>query len=221
MYDQTFLDKLNRKYGRHSIRNLMAIIVAGMAAVFVVDLILTPSKGISLSSFLVFDRAAILQGQIWRVLSFIFIPGETNIIFVVFALYFYWLIGSALESYWGSFRFNVFYLIGVLATIVIGFISGYATNMYLNLSLFFAFALIYPDFEIRLFFFIPIKIKYLAFLDAALFLLSLIMVNWQTKLCILIALANVILFFGRDFITRIKNIRRRMKYRRDANNNWR
>ena len=131
MYDQTFLDKMNRKFGRFAIRNLMLIIVCGMATVFLLDFYLTTAKGISFSSFLMFDRAAILQGQVWRILTFIFIPPDSSIVFIVFSLYFYWLIGSALENQWGAFRFNVFYLCGMLGTIIVGFITGYALNNYL------------------------------------------------------------------------------------------
>ena len=107
----------------------------------------------------------------------------------------------------------------MLGTIIVGFITGYALNNYLNLSLFFAFALIYPDFQLMLFFFIPVKVKYLAFIDAAYFILMLIMGSWRNKIILLVALANVILFFGRDFIDKIKNRYRRYKYRRDAG--WR
>ena len=123
MYEQTFLEKLNRKFGRFAIRNLMAIIVCGMAAVFLLDLYLTHEKGIYFSSYLTFDRAAILSGQFWRILSFIFLPPDSSVVFIVFSLYFYWLIGSALENQWGSFRFDLFYLCGILATIAVGFIT--------------------------------------------------------------------------------------------------
>lgn len=210
---------MNRKFGRFAIRNLMLIIVCGMATVFLLDLYLVSAKGISFSSYLMFDRAAILRGQVWRILSFIFIPPDSSIVFIIFSLYFYWLIGSALENQWGAFRFNIFYLCGVLGTIAAGFITGYALNDYLNLSLFFAFALIYPNFRIMLFFLIPVKVKYLAFIDAAYFILMLITDSWRNKIVLLIALANVILFFGRDFIDTIKNSYRRYKYRKDAG--WR
>lgn len=207
---------MNRKFGKFSIRNLMLIIVCGMATVFLLDLYLAAAKGISFSSYLAFDRAAIFQGQIWRILTFIFIPPDSSIVFIVFSLYFYWLIGSALENQWGSFRFNIFYLCGMLGTIAAGLITGYAANEYLNLSLFFAFALIYPNFQIMLFFLIPVKVKYLAFFDAAYFIFMLIVGSWRMKIVIVVALANILLFFGRDFTDKIKNMWRRYKYRRDA-----
>ena len=220
MHDEKFLDRMNRKFGRHAVRRLMLIIVCGMAAVFVLDLLMAVKTGYSFSQFLTFDRAAILRGQVWRILSFIFLPPDSSIVFVVFSLYFYWLAGSALENYWGAFRFDVFYLCGVIGTILSGMITGYATNEFLNLSLFLAFALLYPDFQIMLFFFLPVKIKYLAFLDAAYFILRLIFSSWPGRIALLIAVANVFLFFGGDFIRTVKNAYRRYKYRKEANRNW-
>ena len=213
---QGILDKWNRKLGRYAISNLMLYIVAGMALVYVADLALSMTKGISLVSLLAFDKAAILRGEVWRVLTFVLLPPDSSILFILFALYFYWLIGSALENQWGSFRFNVFYFCGVLCTILSGLITGYATNQYLNLSLFFAFALLYPDFQIMLFFMLPIKIKYLAILDAVFFLVSFIFSSWPGRIALLIALANVALFFGRDFINMIRNWDRRRRFRRDT-----
>ncbi len=213
---QGILDKWNRKLGRYAISNLMLYIVAGMALVYVADLALSMTKGISLVSLLAFDKAAILRGEVWRVLTFVLLPPDSSILFILFALYFYWLIGSALENQWGSFRFNVFYFCGVLCTILSGLITGYATNQYLNLSLFFAFALLYPDFQIMLFFMLPIKIKYLAILDAVFFLVSFIFSSWPGRIALLIALANIALFFGRDFINMIRNWDRRRRFRRDT-----
>ncbi len=87
--------------------------------------------------------------------------------FIAFSLYFYYLIGTALEREWGSFWFDVYYFCGAIGTVIAGFITGSATNYYLNMSLFFAFAALYPNFQVLLFFFIPIKIKWLAYVDAA------------------------------------------------------
>lgn len=150
----------------------MMIIVFGMAAVYLFDLLFYPVNHISLSSLLAFDRSAILRGQIWRIVTFVFIPPNSSPFFIFLSLYFYWLIGSSLENQWGAFRFNVFYLCGVIGTMLFGFITGYATNYYLNLSLFFAFALIFPDFQLMLFFILPVKVKYLALLDAIGFFLD-------------------------------------------------
>ena len=134
----------------------MTIIVAGMGAVFLIDLFY-PATSFSLRSLLAFNRDAVLHGQIWRLITFIFIPPDSSVFFILFSLYFYWLIGSALENQWGAFRFNVYYLCGIIGTIVAGMITGYATSSYLNLSLFLAFALLYPDYQVMVFFFCPSK----------------------------------------------------------------
>ena len=136
---------------------------------------------------------------------------------MVFALYFYYLIGTALEREWGSSWFNIYYIFGVIGTIIGGFITGYATNYYLNLSLFFAFAAMYPNFEVLLFFFIPIKIKWLALLDAALFLISFLFGTWPDRAAIIASLVNFLIFFGPSFFRGIRekydDYKRRKKFR--------
>lgn len=211
----TWLDKLQRRFGRFRIENLMFYIVLTMGAVFIIDYCMMFSPvNFSLSSFIYFDRAAILSGQIWRIITFIFMPVGSSVIFFMFSLYFYWLIGSALESEWGVFKFNVFYLFGVIGSIVFGFITGYATNYYLNLSLFLAFALLYPDYTISLFMIIPIKIKYIAILDAVYLGYLLLVGSWQNKIALIIALINLLIFFGGNFTDSIKNAKRRYEFRR-------
>ena len=105
----TWVDRLERKIGRFSIPNLMNLILVGMAVVFVSDLFLSVQyDGVTLSQYLYFDRSAIFHGEVWRILSFLFIPMDSSPLWILFSMYFYWLIGSGLERQWGSFRFNVF-----------------------------------------------------------------------------------------------------------------
>ena len=214
---QSWFDKLQRKLGRYTISNLMLYVVIGMAAVFILDMVVYPVTGFSTSRLLMFDRSAILRGQIWRLLTFIFIPPGANSVFLIFALYFYWMIGTGLQQEWGSFRFNLFYLCGIVGTVIGGFITGFATNTYLNMSLFLAFALIYPDFQIMIFFLLPIKIKWLALIDAVSLLLMLLTDTWAGKLALVISLANLALFFWRDGCLTIKNAYRRYQWKK----NWR
>ena len=97
-------------------------------------------------------------------------------------------------------------LTGVCLFLIGGFIAGYATNFYLNMSLFFAFALLYPEFELMLFFVIPVKIKYLAFADLVLFLISILVLPWSYKIAAVVSLCNVAIFFWDDFIGEIKRL---------------
>lgn len=220
MYKERLIDKLNRRFGRFAIQNLMSVIIGAMALVFISDLMIYASKGVSVISVLTFNKHAIFAGEIWRTLTFVFLPPDTRPIFIIFALYLYWLIGTTLEENWGAFKFNLFYLCGIIGTIISGLITGFATNSFLNLSLFLAFAILFPDFELRIFFLIPIKIKYFALLYLVSIVYMLIVLPLSYKIAIIVSLANLALFFMRDFIDGLKNLYRRIKFKRSANIYW-
>ena len=123
----------------------------------------------------------ILKGQVWRLVTFIIEPPDTSIIFIIFSLYLYYMIGSSLERTWGSFRFNVYFFMGMILHIIAAFliyiiwgIDFPLNTYYLNMSLFLAFAATYPDMQLMLFFIIPIKIKWLAIIDAVYFGLTIV-----------------------------------------------
>lgn len=199
------------KYGRYAPRNLMLYIVGAMALVFIADYALATTVGFSLSRLFMFTRSEVLAGQVWRIVTFTLLPPNSSLLFIVFTLYFYYLIGSTLEREWGSFWFDVYYICGVIGSLIAGFITGGATNYYLNMSLFFAFAVLHPDFQVLLFFFLPIKIKWLALLDAAFFLYSFITGSWMVRAAIIASLVNFFLFFGPSFT---RGIREEIKVRR-------
>jgi len=104
-----------------------------------------------------------------------------------------------------------------LGTIAAGLITGFTTNVYLNLSLFLAFAILYPNFELRLFFILPIKIKWLAIVYTVFLVIALIFNTWSGRIALLVSLANIILFFGKDFIGHIKNRHRKAQWKRNNN----
>lgn len=127
------------------------------------------------------DAAKVLHGQVWRLVTFILQPPSSSIIFMVFTLYFYYVIGTVLERIWGSFKFNVYYFSGIIlhiiAAFVIYFIFGWSFNMstyYINLALFLAFAVEQADTEVLLFFVLPIKMKWLGWLDGIIFAITII-----------------------------------------------
>ena len=198
----------------------MLYIVIAMAGVFVVELFVPE---VPLSGYMYFDRSLILAGQWWRVLTWALIPDTTSIVWIIFSLYFYYLIGSGLESQWGKFKFNVYYFMGVILTVIGGFITGYTSNTYLYYAMFFAFAVMFPDFQVLLFFFIPIKIKWLAIVDAVFFIvmlvLNIIAGSWSNVAAIIISILNFILFFFGDFRTFIKNQIYYAKHRKNYKNN--
>lgn len=219
LYDR--LRRLQFRYGARAPRRLMTYLVGAMAMVFVADYLLGPGFGISISSLFAFDRAAIFSGQVWRVLTFTILPPDSSIFFMAFALYFYYLIGNTLEEEWGSFWFDIYYLCGVIGTIVSGLITGYATNFYLNMSLFFAFAVMYPNFQMLVFFFLPVKIKWLAIIDAVWFLLAFLLGSWADRAAILAALANFFLFFGPSFLQGVRQEIKVRKRRAEFNREYR
>ena len=205
-----WLDKIERKMGRHYIPNLMKYLCIIMAGLFILKYL--PGLN-SAYSLLRFDRARILQGEVWRVITFIFLPPDYSLIGVILSLYFYYFLGTALESRWGSARFNLYYLLGVIGNIVSGFILGYATNTYLNTSLLLAFAIYYPDFQFLLFFFLPIKVKWIGWLAAAGLIYELIVGTWPMRAALLFSLLPVAVFFGKQGWLQLKMDIRKLQFR--------
>ena len=197
----TWLDKLERKFGRFYIPNLMLIITIGIAFVYLVD----SYAQINIASLLYLDRSLVFSGQIWRLITFVFVPqsGQSTI-FLILTLYFYYFSGRYLEEYWGSFRFNVYYLSGIIITVIVALITGVTgvTGEYVNLSLFFAFAKLFPDMELLFMFFIPIKVKYLGYLNWAILLLetgsALLRGDFLGALLVVVPIINYLIFFGKS-----------------------
>ena len=198
-----FLDKLDRFVARFAIRDLMKYIMMASFLVFIVDM---ASNGL-LSQMLYFNRELILQGQIWRVITFIFIPGSGSFL-VIISLFFYYYIGRILEMAWGTTRFNTYYFMGLFFTILVGFAIGYTTTMYLNMTLFLAYASTFPDSLVNIYFILPVKVKYLGYIYGATVLFQFITSGWVVRIIILISLLNFFIFFGPGFM---KDRRRKSK----------
>ena len=158
---EKLLARLERRFGRFAIHNLIGVIVGGMAVVWVLSL-LKPE----FQSRLVLDVDAVRRGQVWRLVTFLFIPPPSSPMWVLINLYFTWWVGNSLEQRWGHFKFNAYYLIGALGTVIAAVVAGPATNYWLDASLFLAFATVFPDVQILLFFVIPIRVKWLGILAA-------------------------------------------------------
>ena len=205
-----FLDKLQRKYGKFAITNLMLYIMIGQTIVLFYSLLFNSS----LLNLLYFNPLLIMRGQIWRLFTFVFIPNTTSPIFFLFAAFLYYSIGSALEYTWGTFKFNVYYLLGMvfnmLGLLIVQLIfyrddvsaytfyrSTYSSiTVYLNLSLFLAYAVLYPDVQFLLYGILPIKVKYLAAIDVIFLAYGLISGTVSTRVLIIVSLLNFLLFFG-------------------------
>ena len=149
-----WLSQMERKFGRYAIPHLMYILSGIMLAVYLIDLFF---PGTPMQSLLALDMDLVARGQIWRFLTFLFLPPSSSPLWVLLNLYFYCLLGNALEQEWGTFRLYLFYLSGILGSVLAALVTGYGVNQYLNLSLFLAFAALYPNFELLLFFAVPVN----------------------------------------------------------------
>jgi hypothetical protein len=188
---EKLLARLERRLGRYAIHNLIGVIVGGMAIVWVLSL-LKPE----FQDRLTLDMAAVRHGQVWRLITFLFIPPPSSPMWVLINLYFTWWIGNSLEQRWGPFKFNAYYLLGALGCVVAAAIVGPATNFWLDISLFLAFATVFPDVSILLFFVIPIRVKWLGVIAAAFMGYAAFMDGWGARASIAASLVNYFLFFG-------------------------
>lgn len=199
---------LERKLRRYTIADLMKYIVIGQGIVYIL-LYVWPSLGSTVFSMITLSRSALMGGQIWRLITFVFVPPTSSPLFALFALYFYYMIGSSLERRWGKVKFNLYYGVGMVCAWLACLLTGYATNTYLNLSLFFAFAAMLPNEEVYLFGILPIKMKYLALVDVLIYLQQFISGSSSTRMTIVLCLVNVILFLGGDLL---HTLRRESQY---------
>ena len=222
------LNKLERKYGRYAIHNLMKYVVMLYGIGLVIGTIAPGLYNVGLS--LNFDM--IKKGQVWRLITFI-IPNVSiyDILFVALAAYLYYMIGNALERAWGAFRFNVYFFSGVIFNILASWITYLLTGVSISPSLdyvygtmFFAFAALYPNTQFLLYFLIPVKAKYLAWFDAALYIIMVVQYimskNYYAIIPVVVSMANFLIFF---FTTRNyrrispKEFERKARFRRQMN----
>ena len=202
-----WLNKLEKKIGRFAIPNLTVYLLAGYVVGFVV-MYLTPN----LIDWLTLEPAYIVRGQVWRLISWVLIPPTAQPVSLLFLVLLYYSLGTALERTWGSFRYNVYIFSGILFTMIAVFIlygvflfvygvevqlsgvSRISTN-YITMSIFLAFAAIYPDMEVYLYFILPIKMKWMAIVYAVMALYYFITGGLAVRVAIGASLLNFVIFF--------------------------
>lgn len=199
------------KHRDKGIPNLMLYISLGSALVYLMTLI---TQNPILYEYLSFDRDLILQGQVWRLISYPLTYTGGNIFFTLVGLLCYYSLGRAMENLWGTLRFNLFYFTGVILMDVYSMIFGCQADVYyLNLSLFLSYATLYPDSQFLLLFIIPVKAWIFALVDLILILVGVFTSSFPYNLFPIIALANYFLFFGKDTL-RVIPQSWRMNFRR-------
>ena len=218
LYDAA--DRFCARHPRFGVPDLMRYIVIGNVVVFFL-IMLTRGTNASALNFLHFDPQMVLRGEVWRIVTYIFVPSTTSVFWLVVELYFYYWIGSTLERQWGTAKFNLYYISGmlltVLGTVLASLITGnyyltVAGTNYVNLSMFFAFAVLFPNAQVLLFFIIPVKMKWLAYLDGALFAFDIISAvgrhNWGGVVLPIVALLNFAVFIWPE----VHYLRQRTQY---------
>ena len=191
-----WLDKLERRLRFIAIPGLHRVLVGFAALVFALAWLLP-----GFTSMLQLDPAKIRHGEVWRLVTYIFIPQTLSPLWVLFALWFLWWLGEGLERAWGAFRFTLYVLVGMIGTTAAAFFFGSNfSNSMLIASLFFAFARFYPDEIIYAFFILPVKIKWLAWVSAAFLLFGFVTGGNSYRMALVAAFANYLMFFGPEII---------------------
>ena len=203
----SWIDKLERKFGRRGIPNLTMYMVICYVLGYLLNA-LNPS----LLSMLSLEPAMILRGQIWRLVTWVIYPPQNgNFLFFVIAIFFfYYPIGNSLERTWGTFRYNLYIFSGLFFVVVGAFLTYFLTGRvylvgsvfttyYVSTSVFLAYAACYPDMQLLLWFVIPIKMKWMGWLYGIMILYDIVsyvrMGVWVMTVPIIASFLNFILFF--------------------------
>lgn len=221
------INRLQRRLGWLAIPNLTIYLIVGQAFLYVANYL---PQGISLDRIQL-DVGRVLDGEVWRLVTFLFVPPNVVLIFVIFYFMLLHTFGTALELHWGVFRYNLFLLTGYLANVGAAFIAWYlfqrnappgvdvlagasidANNGFLYGTIFLAFARLYPDFIITIFFILPVRIKWLALLAWCGYILTFAVGDGMTQMLVLASVANYLLFFGREHWREVRYMRRRQSY---------
>lgn len=216
-----FLRKLERKFGKYAIPNLMYYIILMYGAGIVIDMAAPELY----YQYFCLDAAAILRGQIWRLVTFLICPPSAGIFFNLIAMFLYYSLGTTLERVWGTFRFNLYFFSGILfhilAAFVIYFLLGVSvplTPFYLNNSLFLAFAATFPQMQFYLYGLLPIRAYWLGIFIGAEFLYEFLFGGLIARICIGLAMLNFVIFFlmTRNYSSvNPREVKRKQKFKSD------
>lgn len=236
------ISKFEKKFGKYAIPNLTTILVICSVMGYVMRIALP-----NLFSYMTLDAYAVLHGQIWRLVTWVFVPPNWgNILLMILGLFFYWSIGTTMERIWGTYRYNVYIFQGLLFTILGSFVTvliGYMqygnslafllwtqtgaiffNTGYIMMSTFLAFAATFPEHQVLLMYVIPIKVKWLGVADALILIWNFIVVSGSFSLhiraVILCSMLNFIIFIianRRKFVRSPKQIKRQHEFKREVN----
>lgn len=214
---------MERRFGKYAIRNLSLVLILLYTCGYIIEAINS-----SFLFYLTLNPYEIIHGQIWRLVTWLIIPPEqSNIIFIIIMLFFYYSIGTSLERAWGTWRYNVYIFTGVLLMIagafvmmlvswltgdLAGFYGGYSiyfSTYYINMSIFLAYALTFPNAVVLFMFIIPLKVKWLGILYGILLVFEFLqylvtgirtgnMAYYYLCAAIFVSIINVTIFYIRN-----------------------
>jgi hypothetical protein len=215
LYGQTpkWIDRLERLMPGLGIPNLALYLIGAQAFGFLV--ILAEPRAWQL---LVLDPDMVVRGELWRLVTFMAMPLSISPLWMLFALYFLYFVINGIEEEWGEFRTTLYVLVGVVLTIAFSFTFDFPiwSVRELQSTLFLAAATIAPDYQIMIWFVLPVKMKWLAWISVVFIIWEFVNSAWLGRLYLLVMYANYLLFFGPYFISRVQAFYRRRKFQRDV-----
>ncbi len=239
------INKLEKKFGHLSVPHLIQYILI----ISIVGNVLNIIQPQLYHTFLSFDPYKIMHGQVWRLFTFLMHPtvsmGDSflvDLVWYIVWLSLYYFVGTSLEQMWGRFRFNLYYVSGIIFIWIVGFvgyfvyymqfgpagaagigsfIGGFISTEYLNQSLFLAFAAMFPDVQFLVYFIIPVKAKWLGLIDLVYLgyqlVMSLKIGFYLVAALIIVSLINcgIYFLFGRGHTASPRAAYKRTKRRRE------
>ena len=201
------LNRLERKFGDFAIPNLTLYLIALQCLTFILSMAYP-----DFVAKLVLSHDGLVAGEWWRLLTVLFMRPTPYLILMLFYVFFYYFIGTALEAQWGTFRYNVYILIGYLATLLTALIPhAIVTNVFLMESIFLAFAWLFPEYPILLFFILPVKVKWLGLAAWITYLIAFFGGDWAVKAEVAAGALNFLIFFHGDLWQWLRSYPRRMR----------
>ena len=202
------IDRFCAKHPNFGIPNLMKIIVFGQIAVYLVNMLTYVMFAQNFVGYLQFVPALILNGQVWRLVTWVVVHNASSPFMLLLTCYFYYWIAAMLEREWGTARFTLFYLGGMVLSVVLGMALGLGQmnlthtiaslnlSYYLNLSIFLVLAVLYGEMQVLLFFVVPVKMKWMALIDVVLVIVDMVdLFKLGYWMLALVPLASFINFF--------------------------
>jgi membrane associated rhomboid family serine protease len=215
----SFLKRLESRLRRWAIPNPTSIIIAGQVLLYLVQTARNAGQiGGDAFSRIYLDPGKVLDGEVWRLVTFAFVPPDTVLIWAIFGWLLFYFFGTTLENHWGTVRYNAFLLMGILANIAAAFVAWSAgalttaNNAFLYGTVFLAFARLFPDYIINVMFILPVRIKWLALLAWIGYGYAFVIGSWMERLLIFASIFNYLMFFGSEHFRELKHGHRRRSF---------